>query len=381
MMKRRHYLICSIIAMLSIVSYACETEYAICEGCGGTGGTSGDGNGPSENVCDDDDSQKCAESLNGRQVCSDGKWGNDAACNYCFNKNTDNSDATSLVCDGCTPNSYDKSGTEVCYKGAFKKFESKATSDDLGFNVALNHELAGKDALKDALWELVFNKTVTKSGSFEYYNCHNKSVTDSMINGNAWKSVNENSCCKENDYYIKRTGYKYYSVEVCRKVVFREETKADFGAYKYTSELNDSLIGKEDGLPYSFCHDGSILAAVNNDFDQDSSMMYQNRMCSEGYSCAFNGICLSNSFNISDSTEDDEFFVCEQAAVREKGISIKREHGDGSVGTCPPNMGLKQNTNGTWTDVKCGSQTFTLDKVRCAPIELSSRELTPIPKS
>lgn len=78
-MKRRNYLICSIIAMLSIVSYACETEYAICEGCG----TSEDGNEPSENVCEDDDIQKCAENLNGKQVCKGGEWGNDGACNYC----------------------------------------------------------------------------------------------------------------------------------------------------------------------------------------------------------------------------------------------------------------------------------------------------------
>ena len=371
-MKRRHYLICSIIAMLSIVSYACETEYAICEGCGGTGGTSGNENGASENVCIVN-SQKCAESLNGRQVCKGSKWGNDEACNYCFNENTSNEGVKKVGCSGCTPNSYNKPGTEVCYKGAFKKFESKATSDDANLGVVIN----SNSKSDDAPWEFAYNN----SGSLKYYNCYNNRVLGSIQKylGSGTNGRMEN-CCEENDYYIKHIGYKYYSVEVCRKVVFKEGTKPGFWAYEYTSELNDSLIGKEDGLPYSFCHDGSILAAVNNDFDQDSSMMYQNRMCSEGYSCAFNGICLSNSFNISDSTEDDEFFVCEQAAVREKGISIKREHGDGSVGTCPPNMGLKQNTNGTWTDVKCGSQTFTLDKVRCAPIKLSSRELTPLPK-
>ena len=85
MMKRRNYLICSIIAMLSIVSYACETEYAICEGCG-----------TSEDFCKGD-TQRCAESLNGRQVCSDGKWGSIGECMGCYNKNTDNSDAASLV--------------------------------------------------------------------------------------------------------------------------------------------------------------------------------------------------------------------------------------------------------------------------------------------
>lgn len=215
MMKRRNCLICSIIAMLSIVSYACETEYAICEGCG----TSGD-------FCKGD-TQRCAESLNGKQVCSDGKWGNIGECMSCFNKNTDNSGTDSLICNGCTPNLYDESGKEVCYKGDFKKFESKAISEgDTESSVILNSDSKNKGAP----WELAFNKTVTKSGSFEYYNCHDADVFGDMkINGNAQKVVDEKSCCEENDYYIKRTGYKYYSVEVCRKVEFKERIEAVLG--------------------------------------------------------------------------------------------------------------------------------------------------------
>ncbi len=176
-MKRRNYLICSIIAMLSIVSYACETEYAICEGCGGTGETSEDGNGPGENVCDDDDSQKCAESLNGRQVCSDGKWGNDGACNYCFNENTSNGGVKEVGCSGCTPNSYHKSGAEVCYKGDFKKFESKSDSDS-NSGVVKNTDPKSDDAP----WEFAYNN----SGSLKYYNCHNDSVFKSMQPGSGW---------------------------------------------------------------------------------------------------------------------------------------------------------------------------------------------------
>ena len=173
-MKRRNYLICSIIAMLSIVSYACETEYAICEGCG----TSEDGNGPSENVCDDDDSQKCAESLNGRQVCSDGKWEDDAACNYCFNENEDNSGTNSLVCEECTPNSYNSTGTEVCYKGAFREFKSK----DLDENDPNSGVVKNSEESDDALWEFAYNN----SGSLKYYNCHNDSVFESMQPGSGW---------------------------------------------------------------------------------------------------------------------------------------------------------------------------------------------------
>ena len=164
-MKRRNYLICSIIAMLSIVSYACETEYAICEGCG----TSEDGNGPSENVCNGN--IKCAENLNGKQVCKGGEWGNDGACNYCFNENTSNGGVKEVGCSGCTPNSYHKSGAEVCYKGDFKKFESKSDSDS-NSGVVKNTDPKSDDAP----WEFAYNN----SGSLKYYNCHNDRVLNSM---------------------------------------------------------------------------------------------------------------------------------------------------------------------------------------------------------
>ena len=196
-MKRRNYLICSIIAMLSIVSYACETEYAICEGCG----TSEDGNGPSENVCEDDDIQKCAENLNGKQVCKGGEWGNDGACNYCFNENTSNGGVKEVGCSGCTPNSYHKSGAEVCYKGDFKKFESKSDSDS-NSGVVKNTDPKSDDAP----WEFAYNN----SGSLKYYNCHNDRVLNSMQpdSGGGGEFVKKESFLKENDYYIKRGGEK-----------------------------------------------------------------------------------------------------------------------------------------------------------------------------
>ena len=233
-MKRRNCLICSIIAMLSIVSYACETEYAICEGCG----TSEDGNEPSENVCEDDDIQKCAENLNGKQVCEGGKWEDDAACNYCFNENEDNSGTNSLVCEECTPNSYNSTGTEVCYKGAFREFKSK----DLDENDPNSGVVKNTDPKSDdAPWEFAYNN----SGSLKYYNCHNDSVFKSMQPGSGGGGAvdRKKSCCKENDYYIKHIGYKYYSIEKCVKVE-EKDVPAGFMAYKYTDELNDSLIGQ-----------------------------------------------------------------------------------------------------------------------------------------
>lgn len=208
-MKRRHYLICSIIAMLSIVSYACETEYAICEGCGisagdqnqsqndtvntgntgntgGSGedsnnpsggenaGNNGEGNGPGKIVCNDD-IQKCAENLKGKQVCKGSKWENDEACNYCFNENTSNKVVKEVGCGKCTPNSYDELETAVCYKGDFKKFESKATSDDANLGVVINSDSKSDDAP----WEFAYNN----NGPLKYYNCHNNNVLGSIKEG------------------------------------------------------------------------------------------------------------------------------------------------------------------------------------------------------
>lgn len=152
MMKRCHYLICSIIAMLSIVSYACETEYATCEGCG-----------TSENVCNGN-TQRCAEDLKGRQVCSHGKWGSIGKCMSCYNKNTDNSGAASLVCNGCEPNKYElpkpsessKSFyTKACYNGVWRELKpiepsAGARTDNMARNT-------GED--KD-IWEFVLNEEI-----------------------------------------------------------------------------------------------------------------------------------------------------------------------------------------------------------------------------
>lgn len=165
-MKRRNCLICSIIAMLSIVSYACETEYAICEGCGGTGGT-GNGQTPTCN----DDAQRCSPNLESNESCKGGEWKRGKKCTYCFNENEDNSETNSLVCEECTPNSYNESGTKVCYKGAFKKFESKSDSDS-NLGVVINTEPESDDAP----WEFAYNN----SGSLKYYNCHNDRALNSM---------------------------------------------------------------------------------------------------------------------------------------------------------------------------------------------------------
>lgn len=353
MMKRRHYLICSIIAMLSIVSYACETEYAICEGCGGTGGNE---NGASENVCIVN-SQKCAESLNGRQVCKGSKWGNDEACNYCFNENTSNEGVKMVGCSGCTPNSYKKPGTEVCYKGAFKKFESKATSDDANLGVVIN----SNSKSDDAPWEFAYNN----SGSLKYYNCHNGSVFERIKEDLGGGRID--SCCKENDYYIKHIGYKYYSVEVCRKVVFKEGTKPGFWAYEYTGELNDSLIGQKSKLPYGFCYNDDIFLAVNSNVVEGESVFHRYQ-CGSGRECndGFNGLCIINGVSIDENKD----FKCANSDNNNKVDAVFIYETDNeTIATCPAGTELKIKVdNGTWSNVDCDRRKFTLDKVRCAPI-------------
>ena len=340
-MKRRNYLICSIIAMLSIVSYACETEDAICEGCG----TSGD-------FCKGD-TQRCAESLNGKQVCKGGEWGNDGACNYCFNENTSNGGVKEVGCSGCTPNSYNSTGTEVCYKGAFKKFESKSDSDS-NSGVVKNTDPKSDDAP----WEFAYNN----SGSLKYYNCHNDSVFERIKEDLGGGRID--SCCKENDYYIKQIGYKYYSVEVCRKVVFKEGTKPGFWAYEYTGELNDSLIGQKQKLPYGFCHEENLFLAVN---DNDAKSVYHRYECESGSKCSdnFNGLCIINGVPI----DGNKAFECEIDLNSTKKTPFVIKSGDDIIATCPAGTELKIKVdNGTWSNVDCDGRKFTLDKVRCAPI-------------
>lgn len=358
-MKRRHYLICSIIAMLSIVSYACETEYAICEGGGGTGGTSGD-------ACRGN-IQKCAENLNGKQVCKDDKWGNDAACNYCFNKNTDNSDATSLVCDGCTPNSYDKSGKKVCYKGAFKKFESKSDSNP-NSGIVINSNLKSDDAP----WEFAYNN----SGPLKYYNCHNDNVLGSIKEGSGGGRIE--SCCEENDYYIKHIGYKYYSIEKCVKVE-EEGILAGFMAYEYTDELNNSLIGQKPELLYGFCHKKNIFLAVNDNVVNDAKSVYHRYECGSGSECNsdYDGLCILDNVSIDVETT----FMCDTGLSSMKDTAFVIKSGNDIIATCPAGTELKIDENGKWLEVDCTKQIFTLDKVRCAPIKSSNDRLTPFPKS
>lgn len=354
-MKRRNYLICSIIAMLSIVSYACETEYAICEGCGISGET-GNGQTPTCN----DDAQRCSPNLESNESCKGGEWKRGKKCTYCFNENEDNSETNSLVCEECTPNSYNESGTKVCYKGAFKKFELNENDNNPNSGVVKNTDRKSDDAP----WGFAYNN----SGSLKYYNCHNDRVLNSMQpDSGGGQLVKTESCCKENDYYIKRVGYKYYSVEVCRKVVFKEGTKPGFWAYEYTEELNDSLIGQKSKLPYGFCYNDDIFLAVNSNVVEGESVFHRYQ-CGSGRECndGFNGLCIINGVSIDENKD----FKCANSDNNNKVDAVFIYETDNeTIATCPAGTELKIKVdNGTWSNVDCDRRKFTLDKVRCAPI-------------
>ena len=356
-MKRRNYLICSIIAMFSIVSYACETEYAICEGCEITGDNSGN---EQTQTCKNG-AQRCAQNLKSNESCKGGEWEDGEKCTYCFNENTSNKGVKEVGCSKCTPNSYDESGTEVCYKGDFKKFELKGISDGVSdFSVALNPKSAGKDAL----WELAFKISNDGLGTWSYYNCYDRvALEDIQKNENINASSRIQSCCEDDDYYIKRTGYKYYSIEKCVKVE-AEGVSADFMAYEYTGELNDSLIGQKQKLPYGFCHEENLFLAVN---DNDAKSVYHRYECESGSKCSdnFNGLCIINGVPI----DGNKAFECEIDLNSTKKTPFVIKSGDDIIATCPTKIVLKiKDDNGTWSNVDCDGRKFTLDKVRCAPI-------------
>lgn len=356
-MKRRNYLICSIIAMLSIVSYACETEYAICEGCGITSDNSGN---EQTQTCKNG-AQRCTQNLKSNESCKGGEWKGGVECTYCFNGNEDNSGTNSLVCEECTPNLYNSTGTEVCYKGDFKKFESK----DLDENDPNSGVVKNSEESDDALWEFAYNN----SGSLKYYNCHNDSVFESMQLGSGWGgAVNKRkSCCKENDYYIKHIGYKYYSIEKCVKVE-EKDVPAGFMAYKYTDELNDSLIGQKSKLPYGFCYNDDIFLAVDGNVVEGKSVFHRYQ-CGSGRECndGFNGLCIINGVSID---ENKDFKCANSNNNKVDAVFIKYdETDDETIATCPAGTELKIKVDdGTWSNVDCDRRIFKLDKVRCAPI-------------
>ena len=150
--------------------------------------------------------------------------------------------------------------------------------------------------------------------------------------------------------------------------VEEKDVPAGFMAYKYTEELNDSLIGQKSKLLYGFCYNDDIFLAVDNVVEGKS--VFHRYECESGSKCSdnFNGLCIINGVSIDENKD----FECANPDNKNKvdAVFIKYEDTDNEIiATCPAGTELKIKVdNGTWSNVDCTRRIFKLDKVRCAPI-------------
>ncbi len=360
MMKRRNYLICSIIAMLSIVSYACETEYATCNGCfdssgedqgGGTkkcaGGTLSNGQGTQFSLKE----RRCSKDLKGIELCED-----DDCCIksesdkiLCFNNNKENKPNHDVIETACTPNSYyDRSKDQVCHNGELKEL------GPIEFDTTANEIIKNSKDPK-ALWEIA----VKGNGKTSYYNCHNKPALD-RIGRDSNNNDKKNTCCTEGDRFVKHTGYKYYSVEKCVKV----EGK-DFNAYKYDTDWNDVLIGKKDTLPYSFLYKNRMWIAENDNRLKDEFSIYREYTCGDDAKIDNNnGLCLDVAVEVLKAQK----LKCQKSNIQTHTTYIIKNSDNTIVAECPEGTVLKIVSDDKLQD--CGeNDEFELDKVRCEPAQ------------
>ena len=175
------------------------------------------------------------------------------------------------------------------------------------------------------------------------------------------KSKCELKCCNAGDYYIKHTGYKYYSVEACGKIEVKGVSDT-FMAYKYTDGLNDSLIGQKQKLPYGFCYNKNMFLAVSDNVVEEGESVYRGYQCGERSKCNSNyeGLCILNDVSI----DENNVFDCVDSVNIDGAVSIKYENK--TIATCPTGTELKiKDENGSWS--ACKGLKFKLNQARCVP--------------
>lgn len=149
MMKRRNYLICSIIAMLSIVSYACETEYAICEGCGISGGDQNQNQNGNVNTGNTGNTGGSGEDSNspsgGENAGGSGEDGNNlsggenAGNNGEGNPGTEDQTPDPMMCEKNNTYRCDENLLQHCENGQWKSLEKESIcKDDETVNKCVN---------------------------------------------------------------------------------------------------------------------------------------------------------------------------------------------------------------------------------------------------
>lgn len=314
--------------------------------------------------------ERCADDLNGKTVCSESRSDNNA-CNYCYNSDFENGwvDESKLVC-GCVPNEYNtttdnniKGDSTVCYKGMVHKLNHNKHGQAIG-NILLNNTSINENV--DKVWEFALRPPVGQTTTiWEYYNCHNDAYEKASDN----LSKPKFNCCEEGSFFIERTGYKYYQVELCKKIKNRH---SDVTAFQFDTGLNDALIGMDNNFleteiaclnvkSADESKDTPMILIKDSSNDKKDNAVYRAFKCLDGTACNSYHKQLCMIPNVDTNAQ----FYCSDDKVQ-----IMQSPMGLVVAECPDGTVLQIRENDTtWRDVvhnDCGTdKTHNLGDFRC----------------
>ena len=313
--------------------------------------------------------ERCADNLEGKTVCSESRSDNNA-CNYCYNSDFENGwvDMGGLGCE-CVPNEYKKDDDKntVCYKGELKALTILKDNND---KISINNDDG------DKIWEFALRKDIDSDYPWNYYNCHNAKALKT-IEGTDDLSFPVD-CCKENSYYIRRTGYRYYQVELCQS----RRLNPKGTSYKFDKGLNDALIGKEE----NFLQNDSACLNVKKEFIDNSTPtilikdtsieVINDSAVYQAFKCPDNTVCDSSHKQLCMGSKKitTEQVYCESPVQSGKSRIMQLQDGkptDTLVADCPNDTVLQIRDKETqdWRVVEtadCGDdKAHNLDDFRC----------------
>lgn len=317
--------------------------------------------------------ERCADNLQGKTVCSDSR--NDAACDYCYNSDFENGwvDVDGLGCE-CVPNEYNtttdnniKGDSTVCYKGKVHKLNHNKHGQVID-NILLNNTSTNGDV--DKVWEFALRPPVGQTTTiWEYYNCHNDAYEKASDN----LSKPKFNCCEEGSFFIERTGYKYYQVELCKKI---KNLHSDVTAFQFDAGLNDALIGMDNNFLET---EIACLNVKSADESQDTPMIlikdssnvkqdnavYRAFKCLEGTACNSYHKQLCMIPNVDTNAQ----FYCsdDKAQIMQPPMGLDTR--PQVVAECPDGTVLQKYKSNEWKTVEiddCGINKKTeLQNFRC----------------